>query len=101
MGSFNGDKSIRGDVNPNGVPLFEAEQADLMLDLYDIPKRSCDRKINELVKRVRALKVHLLIISYLKKQMPALMFKQSSQAKLCEDLPTHFETVRPSNFFTC
>lgn len=61
MGSFNGGKEVRSDINPHGKALFEAEQADLMRDLDDIPKRSCDRKINELVKRVRALKVHLLV----------------------------------------
>lgn len=63
VGSFNAGNEIRTDMNPNGVALFQAEQADLMLDLYDIPKRSCDRKINELVKRIRALKARSLACS--------------------------------------
>lgn len=97
VGSFNGDKSVRDDINPSGKELFEAEQADLMVDLFEIPKRSCDRKINELVKRVRALKVHLLILQHLKRKMPSVMFKQSSQAKLMENMAEHFEVVKTQN----
>ena len=59
-----------------------------------MPQRSCDRKVNELVKRVRALRVHLLLLQHLKKLMPALMFKQSKAAKILEAMPEHFLTVR-------
>lgn len=33
VGSFNGSKPPRADMNPAGVPLFEAEARDLMSDL--------------------------------------------------------------------
>ena len=45
IGSFNGTKPIREDINPQCKPLFEKEQADLLSDLYEIPHRSCDRKV--------------------------------------------------------
>ena len=45
IGSFNGIKPIREDINPQCKSLFEKEQADLLADLYDIPHRSCDRKV--------------------------------------------------------
>lgn len=51
--SFNAGAPIREDVNPTGRLLFEREQEDLLHDLYDIPARSCDRRVNEFVKRVR------------------------------------------------
>jgi EH domain-containing protein 1 len=51
--SFNAGHPIREDVNPTGRSLFEREQEDLLHDLYDIPARSCDRRVNEFVKRVR------------------------------------------------
>ena len=51
--SFNASQPIRDDVNPAGRGLFEREQEDLLHDLYDIPARSCDRRVNEFVKRVR------------------------------------------------
>ena len=45
IGSFNGVKPIREDINPQCKPLFEKEQADLLADLHEIPVRSCDRKV--------------------------------------------------------
>ena len=44
IGSFNGIKPIREDINPQCKPLFEKEQSDLLADLHEIPVRSCDRK---------------------------------------------------------
>jgi EH domain-containing protein 1 len=58
-----------------------------------MPQKSCDRKVNEVVKRVRALKVHLLLLQHLKKQVPALLFRQSAEAKILELMPEHFHTV--------
>lgn len=45
IGSFNADKPIRTDMNPSGEELFNKEQADLLQDLFEIPQRSCDRKV--------------------------------------------------------
>ena len=44
VGSFN-TAPIRADVNPYGPELFNKEQEDLLSDLYEIPQRSCDRKV--------------------------------------------------------
>lgn len=44
VGSFN-TAPIRSDVNPYGPELFNKEQEDLLNDLYEIPQRSCDRKV--------------------------------------------------------
>ena len=49
IGSFNGVKPIREDINPQCKPLFEKEQADLLADLHEIPVRSCDRKARRAV----------------------------------------------------
>lgn len=56
--------------NPLGAMLFEKEQQDLLNDLYAVPSRSTDRKVNEFVKRVRAARTHMLIVGNLRKQMP-------------------------------
>lgn len=32
-------------VGPIGRELFEKEQADLLADLIDIPKKACDRRV--------------------------------------------------------
>lgn len=73
--------------------LFEAEEADLMKDLKDLPRNSAVRKINELVKRVRLVKVHCYIISYLKEMMPRLMGHAKKQEELIANLPNVFRSV--------
>ncbi|ONM12386.1 EH domain-containing protein 1 [Zea mays] len=94
IGSFN-DKPIRETAaGPLGMELFQKEQDDLLSDLNDIPKKACDRRINEFVKRARAAKVHAHIISHLKKEMPALMGKAKAQQKLLDGLDQQFAKVQ-------
>lgn len=94
IGSFN-DKPINAaSVGPIGKELFEKEQEDLLSDLKDIPKKACDRRINEFVKRARAAKIHAYIISHLKKEMPAMMGKAKTQQRLIDNLPDEFAKVQ-------
>ncbi|XP_004293342.1 PREDICTED: EH domain-containing protein 1-like [Fragaria vesca subsp. vesca] len=94
IGSFN-DKPVNEEaVGPMGRELFEMEQGDLLADLVDIPKKACDRQINEFVKRARAAKIHAYIISHLKKEMPAMMGKSKTQKRLLENLEEEFAKVQ-------
>ncbi|KAI4295977.1 hypothetical protein L6164_035970 [Bauhinia variegata] len=94
IGSFN-DKPINEDsIGPLGRELFEKEQNDLLADLVDIPKKACDRRINEFVKRARAAKMHAYIISHLKKEMPAMMGKAKAQQRLIDNLADEFGKVQ-------
>ncbi|KAJ4977343.1 hypothetical protein NE237_002449 [Protea cynaroides] len=94
IGSFN-DKPINEAVTgPIGKDLFEKEQDDLLSDLKDIPKKNCDRRINEFVKRARAAKIHAYIVSHLKKEMPAMMGKAKAQQKLIDNLEDEFGKVQ-------
>lgn len=94
IGSFNSEAPISTDKNPHGKALFEAEQANLFHDLYEIPQRSCDRKVNEFVKRVRAAKIHILLVGHLRKQMPTMFGKDKMQKKLLDGLVDHFRQVQ-------
>ncbi|XP_078437592.1 EPS15 homology domain 1 [Wolffia australiana] len=94
IGSFN-DKPVNEKASgPIGKELFEREQDDLLSDLKDIPKKACDRRINEFVKRARAAKIHAYIISHLKKEMPAMMGKAKAQQKLIDNLESEFQKVQ-------
>lgn len=121
LNSSFGDKPINeAAAGPTGRELFEMEQEDLLSDLKDIPKKACDRRvsvnlpcftsspligsnriffflynkqINEFVKRARAAKIHAYIISYLKKEMPAIMGKAKAQQKLIDNLEDVFGKV--------
>lgn len=93
VGSFN-DKPIREDTGSFGRELFDMEQNDLLTDLKDIPRKSCDRRINEFVKRARAARINALIISHLRGQMPSMMGKAKAQAKLIENLEDEFKKIQ-------
>ncbi|KAL8205708.1 hypothetical protein R6Q57_009259 [Mikania cordata] len=94
IGSFN-DKPINAtDDGPLGAELFEKEQEDLLNDLKDIPKKACDRRINEFVKRARAAKIHAYIMNQLKKEMPSWIGKAKAQQRLIDNLDTLFEKIQ-------
>eukprot|EP01025_Chloroclados_australasicus_P062327 TRINITY_DN8187_c0_g2_i1.p1 TRINITY_DN8187_c0_g2~~TRINITY_DN8187_c0_g2_i1.p1 ORF type:complete len:590 (-),score=57.91 TRINITY_DN8187_c0_g2_i1:191-1867(-) len=93
IGSFNAGKPIREDVNPLSKPLFESEQQDLLNDLYEMPHRSCDRKVNEFVKRVRAARIHSLLMGRLRNEIP-MFGKQKAHEKMLANLDKHFLAVQ-------
>lgn len=94
IGSFNDKPVNEAAVGPIGKELFEKEQEDLLADLKDIPKKACDRRINEFVKRARAAKIHAYIISHLKKEMPSMMGKAKTQQRLIDNLEDEFGKVQ-------
>ncbi|RDX99348.1 EH domain-containing protein 2, partial [Mucuna pruriens] len=94
IGSFNDKPIDEGSVSPLGQDLFEKEQNNLLADLVDIPKKACDRRINEFVKRARSAKIHAYIISHLKKEMPAIMGKAKAQQRLLDNLEEEFAKVQ-------
>ncbi|XP_077221059.1 EH domain-containing protein 1 isoform X2 [Tasmannia lanceolata] len=94
IGSFNDKPVNEAAVGPIGKELFEREQEDLLSDLKDIPKKACDRRINEFVKRARSAKIHAYIISHLRKEMPAMMGKAKTQQRLIDNLEDEFAKVQ-------
>ncbi|XP_057540373.1 EH domain-containing protein 1-like [Amaranthus tricolor] len=94
IGSFNDRPSNEGIDGPIGRELFEREHDDLIADLKDIPKKACDRRINEFVKRARAAKIHAHIIGHLKKEMPTLIGKAKTQQRLIDNLEDEFRKVQ-------
>ena len=59
---------------------------------YAIPARAADRKVNEFVKRVRAAKIHVLILGHLRRALP-VVGRAKAQAALLADLPNIFAKV--------
>jgi len=82
-----------------GAPLQNTEQArlltqekmDLFSDVAKLPENAVFRRINELVKRARSVKVHAHIVHYLRKQMPYKPWgKKEKQRKLIDNLEREF-----------
>lgn len=58
--------------------------------MMSLPQNAVVRRINELVKRARSVKVHAYIIHYLRKQMPYMLGKSEKQQKLLDNLEREF-----------
>ena len=52
------------------------------------------KTVNEFVKRVRALKIHMLLVGHIRKAMPAMFGKDKAQRRVLEELPEVFYAVR-------
>ncbi|KAI8576700.1 hypothetical protein K450DRAFT_255725 [Umbelopsis ramanniana AG] len=74
--------------------LIEAEQKDLLKDLRNLRRNAAIRKVNDIVKRARIAKIHALIISHLKKEMPALFGKKKKQEALLANLEGEFIKIQ-------
>ncbi|KAJ8659670.1 hypothetical protein O0I10_004649 [Lichtheimia ornata] len=74
--------------------LIEAESKDLLRDLKDLRRNAAIRKINEIVKRARLARVHALIISHLKKEMPSMFGKKKKQEALLNNLDQEFLKIQ-------
>ena len=96
VGSFN-TEPIRTDMNDLAAEIFEKEHEALMNDLMNIPAKSCDRKVNEFVKRTRALRTHMLIMSDLWKQMPTAFGHEKKQKKLLANIHDEFRKTMLEN----
>jgi len=74
--------------------MFESDEWLLINELVNLPKSCAERKVNEVVKRIRIIKVHVCILSYLKYQMPRWFGKKKVQEALISDLEQIFDIVR-------
>eukprot|EP00002_Diphylleia_rotans_P004867 TRINITY_DN1378_c0_g1_i2.p1 TRINITY_DN1378_c0_g1~~TRINITY_DN1378_c0_g1_i2.p1 ORF type:complete len:435 (-),score=116.79 TRINITY_DN1378_c0_g1_i2:181-1485(-) len=73
--------------------LFEAEESDLFKDLRGLPRYAAMRKLNELVKRARLVKLHAYIMSTLRGEMPSLFGKKKKQTRLIDNLDEEFDKI--------
>ncbi|KAI9261173.1 P-loop containing nucleoside triphosphate hydrolase protein [Sporodiniella umbellata] len=74
--------------------LIESESKDLLRDLKELRRNAAIRKINEIIKRARLARVHALIISHLKKEMPSMFGKKKKQEALLNNLGAEFAKIQ-------
>lgn len=58
-----------------------------------VPVRACDRRVNEFVKRLRALRVHMLLVGAARKSLPAVFGKAAAQRRVLDAMPELFHAV--------
>jgi GTPase SAR1 family protein len=76
--------------NTEQADLLQREEMDLLHDIMGLPQQAVMRRINELVKRARSVKVHAYIIHYLRKQLPYMYGKREKQKRLIGRLEGEF-----------
>ena len=76
------------------IELIATEHQDLINDLKNLPRQSAIRKVNELVKRARLVRVHAYIIESLRKELPTFFGRASKQQKLLNNLEEEFSKIR-------
>jgi hypothetical protein len=74
--------------------MFNADEQWLMDELIGLPSVAAERKVNAVVKRIRLVKVHICILSHLRKKMPRYFGHASVRKNLLDGLEQVFETVR-------
>lgn len=89
MGSF-WDAPLQ---NTEQAELLQREEMDLLQDIMGLPQQAVMRRINELVKRARSVKVHAYIIHYLRKQLPYTFGKRDKQKRLIGRLESEFNAA--------
>lgn len=93
IGSF-WDEPIKNDENRQ---LFESEADDLYEKLAKLPQDAVQRKLNDLMKRVRLAKVHAHITDHLKRKMPNFFGHEDVKKQMIADLPNIFKKIAQDN----
>jgi hypothetical protein len=74
--------------------MFDSDEGLLIHELVNLPKSCAERKVNEVVKRIRIIKVHVCILTYLKRRTPKFLGRKNAMKMLINNLDNVFESVQ-------
>lgn len=61
--------------------LFEDEEADLIIDIHTLARDADLRKLNDLVRRAKNVRIHAHLMAELRRQMPSFGIGASRRKK--------------------
>eukprot|EP01052_Picozoa_sp_SAG31_P024216 SAG31_NODE_2045_length_6576_cov_3.774587_1_plen_246_part_00 len=73
--------------------IFAQDKEKLLQEIHALPDNSLTLKLNQLVRRVRLIKVHSFILAELRRRMPLFYGSAIVQTRLIEELHNIFESV--------
>lgn len=77
-------------IHCENLDLLQREEKDLIEELKQLPSTNLIRKINLVARRCRQVRVHALIISYLKEHSSAFCFRPEAQQ---HEMIDHLENI--------
>ncbi len=81
-------------INDDFERMFEKDEKLLVQELVDLPRCAAERKVNQMVNRIRLVKVHVCLLGTLSKMTPRLFGKKRSRARLLGGLDSIMDNVR-------
>jgi len=93
VGSFWDEEREEDNKSAMFADLFKMEEKSLVEDLESLPTSAVIRKINEVVKRARAARIHALLMDHLRSQLPSFFGKEGKLAAMLENLRPEFKTI--------
>lgn len=80
--------------NKDFAEMFHADEKLLISELKTLPSMRTQRLVNELVKRIRLVKVYICLLANIRSRMPRLFGHKAAQEKILQDLRPIFEEVQ-------
>lgn len=81
-------------INNDFQRMFEKDEKLLVRELIDLPRCSAERKVNQMVNRIRLVKVHVCLLGTLSKMTPRLFGKKKSREKILNGVDAIMDRVR-------
>ena len=81
-------------INDDFERMFVKDEKLLVRELIDLPRCAAERRVNQMVNRIRLVKVHVCILGTISKMTPRLFGKKKSREQILSDLDMIMEHVR-------
>lgn len=81
-------------INDDFKRVFEKDEKLLVRELVDLPRCAAERRVNQMVNRIRLVKVHVCLLGALSRMTPRLFGKKRSRARIMDDLDSIMDGVR-------
>uniref|UniRef100_A0A7S2PYV9 Dynamin-type G domain-containing protein n=1 Tax=Skeletonema marinoi TaxID=267567 RepID=A0A7S2PYV9_9STRA len=81
-------------INNDFEKMFTKDEKLLVRELIDLPRCAAERKVNQMVNRIRLVKVHICILGTIRNMTPRFFGKKRSREQILAELDVILDNVR-------
>lgn len=81
-------------INDDFEKMFSKDEKLLVRELIDLPRCAAERKVNQMVNRIRLVKVHICILGTIRNMTPRFFGKKRSREQILNELDVILDNVR-------